>query len=195
MKKIVFLILTHILISCGSFENFETIGVNNFSLDLPTYLSKTTNLNNSASLQYQNVFKELYIIAIDEDKNELGKALHNNGLDKIYSNDFNGYVDLLKIGLENDIEMENETVKDTLINGLQTKLIKFEGKVETYNVFYAVAYVNGVDNYYQIMSWTLLDKKEEYETTIDKMIFSFKVKNMKKESKKKAQKNKKEFLK
>ena len=68
MKKIYFLFITLVLLSCSKEEEFKKIEVKNYALQLPSYLSKTNDLNEDASLQYQNPFRELYIIVIDESK-------------------------------------------------------------------------------------------------------------------------------
>ncbi|NHN27242.1 hypothetical protein FIA58_016285 [Flavobacterium jejuense] len=188
MKKIFLILVVFFTISCETSEELQTINVSNYSIQLPSYLSESKELNDEASLQYQNIFKELYIIVIHENKGELENALTENGIDEIYSNDFDGYVDLLSTGLASNIEMKNKIEKDTVINSLETRVMKFEGKVEDFNVFYEVAYVNGIDNYYQIMTWTLLKKKSDYEDIMDKMIHSFKVKKNSKKGFKGAKK-------
>jgi len=175
MKKIYFLFVTLVLLSCSKEEEFKKIEVKNYVLQLPSYLSKTNDLNEDASLQYQNPFRELYIIVIDESKQEVEQAITVNELEDIYSNDFNGYVELLTTSLENNIEFKNKKEKDTVINSLEAKLFKFEGKIEEYEVFYEIAFVNGVSNYYQIMTWTLLNRRSDYEAVMDKMINSFKI--------------------
>lgn len=175
MKKIYFLFVTLLFLSCSKEEEFKKIEVKNYALQLPSYLSKTNDLNDDASLQYQNPFRELYIIVIDESKQEVEQAITLNELEDIYSNDFNGYVELLTASLESNIAFKNKKEKDTVINSLEAKLLKFEGKIEDYDVFYEIAFVNGVTNYYQIMTWTLLNRKSDYEAVMDKMIYSFKV--------------------
>lgn len=176
MKKIILIVLVSFLISCDSTVEWKKIEVNNFAIELPSYLSISKQLNDDASLQYQNIFKELYIIVIDENKSEMGSSLEDNGLDELYSNDFEGYTSLLSNNLANNVAMKNKTEKDTLINSLQAKILKFEGKVEDIDVFYEVVYINGIDDYYQVMSWTLLEKKSEFEPIMDKMIQSFRIK-------------------
>lgn len=181
MRKILLLIaLAFYAISCQNSNTFETINVKDYSVDIPTNLSKTENLNKEASLQYQNLLKELYIIVIDESKKQVEKAIKDNGLDQMYSNDFKGYVELMSTNFNNLIGVKNKTQKDTLINSLETKIVKFEAKLEEYDIFYEIAYVNGIENYYQIMTWTLLSKKEDHEEAMDKMIYSFKINNSKK---------------
>ena len=188
MKKITLLLLAVFIISCESSDEWKTIEVNNYSVELPTYLSESKQLNDDASLQYQNIFKEVYIIVIDENKKEMETSLIDNGLSEIYSNDFEGYTKLLSTNLATNVEMKNKTEKDTLINSLQAKILKFDGKVEDIDVFYEVVYINGIYDYYQVFSWTLLENKSKYKETIDKMVHSFKVKKNSKKRHKGAKK-------
>ncbi|VXA92612.1 conserved hypothetical protein [Flavobacterium sp. 9AF] len=190
MKKILLSILFCILISCESSDKLETIYVNDYKIDLPTYLSKSSQLNEDASLQFQNLFKELYIIVIDETKEEFNKALMENGIENMFSKDFDGYVKLLSTNLQNNVEMKHKKEKDTLINGMRTKLIMFDGKSEGYDIYYQVAYVEGNEKYYQLMTWTLLDKKDEHENIMNKMVSSFNLRNNKKTSQIKRAKSK-----
>lgn len=181
MKKLFFLLaIATCFVSCQETDTYETIKVKNYSLDIPSHLSEVNNLNENASLQYQNAFKELYIIVIDETKTDVRYAMAMNGFGNIYSNDFDGYVKLMSENFNKAIPTTNRSQKDTIINSFNAKIINFNGKVQGYDVFYKMAYVDGVDNYYQIMSWTLLSKKLDHEKAMDKMLHSFRVKNKKK---------------
>lgn len=185
MKKILLLIaIPFYLISCDEATTYETVTVNDYSLEIPSYLSKGTDLHEDASLQYQNLFKELYIIVIDENKKEVSNIILESALEDTYSNDFKGYVKLVSGNQEEAIKMKKLSEKDTLINSLEAKIVKLEAKVDDYDIFYVIAYINGVDSYYQITSWTLKDKRKEYEPIMDKMIATFRLKNKKKISKK-----------
>src|SRR5690606_19347366 len=49
----------------------KEVNINNeYSILLLKYLKKTANLNENASLQYQNIFRETYVIVIDAPKEE-----------------------------------------------------------------------------------------------------------------------------
>lgn len=184
MKKALLLISVVLsFVSCQEAETYETVKVKNYSLDIPNHLSEVKNLNDDASLQYQNAFKELYVIVIDETKREVRYALAIDGVGDIYSDDFDGYTSLMIDNLKHSITLNNTNIKDTIIHSLDAKIISFNSKVEEYDAFYKLAFINGIDNYYQIMSWTLLDKKQEHEKIMNKMIYSFKVKNKRKYTK------------
>src|SRR5688572_26412269 len=49
----------------------ETVTVEgNYSMGVPKFMTQAKSLNDEASLQYQNIFKETYVIVIDENKQE-----------------------------------------------------------------------------------------------------------------------------
>jgi hypothetical protein len=147
-------------------------------------LSEGKDLNDDASLQYQNLFKEFYVVIIDESKESFKLAIEINELEDIYESNFEGYTELLVGNLEAAVTFKNKTETETKINGLPAKILEFEGNVDGIDIYYQVAYIDGITNYYQIMTWTLANKKETYKETMDEMFQSFKVSNRKKEIKK-----------
>ncbi|MBL0303430.1 MAG: hypothetical protein IPQ23_17310 [Cytophagaceae bacterium] len=102
MKKIIFAILvSFIMISCQTTETDQVVTIEKkFSLTLPSFLSKSTELNEDATLQYQNMVKEFYVVVIEDTKSEMKKSLEENNLTELYPNDINGYSCLLVQGLE-----------------------------------------------------------------------------------------------
>ena len=185
MKNKLILLLACIgLYSCNLSSEFKTVSVNDYSISVPEFLSEGEGLNDDASLQYQNLFKEFYVVVIDESKAAFGEAIAINELEDLYDPNFEGYTELLIGSLEEAVTFKNKKETDTKINGLQAKILAFEGTVEGIDIYYQVAYIDGISNYYQVMVWTLADKKESYEKMMDEMIQTFKVNHRKKEIKK-----------
>ena len=52
-------------------DDFKKVEINHeYQVSIPKYMRKTNSLNDDASLQCQNIFKETYLIIIDEPKDE-----------------------------------------------------------------------------------------------------------------------------
>lgn len=172
MKKIFALCFFTFLLSCDS-DKVETVTVKNkYSLELPSFLSKARDLHNDASLQYQNAFKEFYIVVIDEPKQafyDVAKTTTD------FSPDLNGYYQILRNSFDESVSKTEFTpTKDTQINGLKAKTFSFTGEIDNLPIFYDIAYIEGKDSFYQVVIWTLKDSKEKFKEPMDKIIASFK---------------------
>lgn len=172
MKKIMALSLFVLMLSCTS-DKTETVTVKNkYSVELPSFLSEAKGLHDMASLQYQNAFKEFYIVIIDEPKEEFANAAKAT---TEFTPDFNGYYQILRGSLKASIKNGVFTdTKDTQINGLKAKTFTLTGKADEIPVFYDIAYVEGNDRFYQIVTWTIESSKEKFKEPMDKIIASFK---------------------
>jgi hypothetical protein len=172
MKKIIALCLFTVLLSCDSNE-VQTVSIKNqYSLELPDFLSKARDLHEDASLQYQNALREFYVVVIDEPKQEFFDIASTT---TDFPADFNGYHQILRSGLEEAIQkIEITQSKDAQINGLKAKMFSLTGEIESIPVYYEVAYVEGKDRFYQIVIWTLKDNQEKYKTQMQQIIKSFK---------------------
>lgn len=147
-----------------------------YSILLPSFLVKAgTTLNEEASLQYLNTWKEFYVIVIDEPKTEVLKTLKNFNLTEKYSNDIKGYSDLILNGFENSIWISQKSeIKDTLINNMPARLLTINGRSEGMDAFILLTFIEGEKRYYQIMTWTLSSKEYEFKDKMLKLTFSFK---------------------
>lgn len=175
LHNALFLILTTaLLVSCNN--DTQTVKVEDkYSIELPEYLDKTSDLNKEASLQYQNMVKELYVIVIDEPKSALAVALEENSLTETYSSDLNGYSKLITDGMDASIKIKKKPeFTDTTINGYKARLLSFEGVNQGYRVYWKLAFIEGNDHYYQIMAWTKAESKGKYEKEMTEIINSFK---------------------
>ena len=173
MKKLITLCLFTIFLSCDSKKaKTETVTINNkYSVELPDFLSKGTELHEEASLQYQNLFKEFYVIILDEPKEEIIDAAPILDIEPTLE----GYYSYLKSSMEETIEeVKFMDVKNTKINGLNAKTFSVTGKVDGIDAFYKIAYIEGKDTYYQVLIWSLLKKQEKYTPEMEKIIASFK---------------------
>ncbi|MGL2987732.1 hypothetical protein ACSVH5_09060 [Flavobacterium sp. RSSA_27] len=177
MKKITILFLTILsLYSCQLGDEQQIVTIENkYSVVIPSFLTKTSRLNDDASLQYQHAWKEFYVIVIDESKAEFQKALDDNNLTETYTNDIKGYSGLLINGIEMAISVSHKSeIIDTTINNMPAKLITIRGRAEGIDAYYSLAYIQGKERYYQIMAWTLQNKEYEYKDKMNRIIYSFK---------------------
>ena len=71
-------------------SDFKSISINNeYSVKLPKHMKEAKNLNDEASLQYQNIFKEVYFVVIDEPIEEFKEVFIDLG-------EYNDSLSLLK---------------------------------------------------------------------------------------------------
>jgi hypothetical protein len=183
--KSIFLSITVVLlfISCQEKEEFKTITIaEKYSMELPSSLTKSENLNDNASLQYQNTFKELYAIAIDETKEAVDPVLASDTTTA--TTNLDKYTQLLKSNFEKTLtNFKCTKIEKSQINGLDAQTYSINGTIDNVDVYYEVAFIEGRENYYQILVWTKLDQKEEYSKKMKDMVASFKElrpKNLKK---------------
>lgn len=168
MKKIIAVgLLLVLLISCDSKTEFQTVKIKNrYSLELPDFLSEAQNLNPDASLQYQNPLREFYVMVLDEPKTDFPIS------SKV---DLNAYRDILRPNLEASLEKPSfSPEKDTVINGLKAKLFTLSGTTEGLDIYYKFAYIESKTHFYQVLTWTLLNRKDQFSSDMDKIIASFK---------------------
>ena len=175
MKKGLFLFFIIVLFcSCQSSNTLKTVTIEDrYSISVPSFLTEGRNLNEVASLQYQNIWKEFYVIVIDESKSELHEALIHTNQTEVYSDDLKGYSELLINGFEEGVNViQKSESTDAMINNMPAKLLTISGQVNGIDIFYSIAFIEGEHQYYQILVWTLLDKKNQYEDLMNKVIHS-----------------------
>lgn len=168
MKKLIVLgFLSLLFISCNSKTEYQTVKVKNkYSLELPGFLSEAKTLNPEASLQYQNPLKEFYVIVLDEPKTQFP----NQGA--INLEEYKNIVlENMKMNLS---EPTISPIEDTIINGLKAKLFSISDDTENIGIYYQFAYIESKGNFYQVMTWTLENKKDKFSNDMDKIIASFK---------------------
>ena len=177
MKKITLVLLILLsLISCESSDKVETVAINNkYSVDIPTNLTVSTQLNDEASLQYMNAHEELYIVVLDESIADFKKAIDENNLGDQFKDDLEGYSKMLLELFVDRTEATNVSeVNKTTINGLPALIYSFDANLSGHDVKYQIAYLEGQKDYYQVLTWTLGSKNEINKNKMKNMIMSFK---------------------
>ena len=168
MKKLFALgFLLLLLVSCNSNTATRTVKIKNkYSLELPSFLSEVQSLNPAASLQYQNPLKEFYVIVLDEPKTDFANPDVIN---------LEEYKNMLRANLEENLEHPSfSPIRDTVLNGLKAKLFSLSDKTDGIEIYYQFAYIESKTDFYQILTWTLENRKDKFSKDMDKIIASFK---------------------
>ena len=156
----------------------ETREVNGlYSMDIPTILNSTTDLNDDASLQYNSLYNEKYIIVIDEDKQEFVDAfILIDEYDKSISV-VDNYANVQLAFMDESVTvLEESSLKSMKINGMDARVKAMDGTIlgVPEEISYWLGYVEGENTMYTIMTWTLKSKKISNEKEANDMINSLK---------------------
>lgn len=168
--------------------DLDLVRVNNqYSIEIPTFMNESNDLNIEASLQYQNIFKETYVIVIDEPKDDFISIFED--LDE-YDNSVSAaknYKDIQLKFLEEEVIIKNIDDKESsIINGLPFEIIEVDATVDGIDIGYTIAFVEGAKNVYMIMTWTMQNRHEKYSQLFEKIVKSFNVSTRSKGVKKNA---------
>ncbi len=160
-------------------EKPQKVKVKNYSVVIPGHMVATTELNDEASLQYQNIYKELYILVIDEPKDEVINAFTEAGEYDTTKSPVTNYRTFLIRLLQESLSVKGgiELTKDT-INGLSAEIATFHATAPEVGaeveVFYQAAFYEGKNNFYYLTTWTLTEMEEKNRKEMKEMIYSFK---------------------
>lgn len=181
MKNILFTLLTAVMVSaCGGSEKSKTITIKDqYSLNVPFDMKASTELNDDASLQYEDMWEDFYVIVIDETKDEMQEAIEMFDMGEEYENNLENYADIIIAGFSMEMEEAPAELMDTTINDMGAKVARMTmstmgDNFEEINVHYSMLIAEGKDNYYQVMVWTLAENEFKYKAKIDNILFSLK---------------------
>jgi hypothetical protein len=172
MKSITFLGIIAILTSLNSCKNDEDLQEvridNRYTILIPSYLTQVSDLNEDASLQYMDAFREYYVIVIDEDKDEFHAAIAEPMFENLYTKDIDGYANLLITNFESNVEVKTKTkTTATKINGMPARLVNMNASFDGVDVFCSLSYLEGKRRYYQVFSWTLQGNENKYKESLN----------------------------
>jgi len=191
MKKSISLLSTYVLLfllySCGEIggKNVEDLESSDYTtesalglyeISVPKYMKEASDLNMEASLQFNNIYKETYLAIIDEDKSDFMEAYEELGA---FDNSLSTIGNYRKIQLDYfmaRLDVINQDVPRQLtIDGMDAEQVEFTGRVADVDsdIFYMMTFVEGRNDVYMIMTWTLANSKETYRETFYHMVDSF----------------------
>ncbi|MEQ6124096.1 hypothetical protein AAON49_07855 [Pseudotenacibaculum sp. MALMAid0570] len=184
MKRTFLLLLLQVTIftSCMDVLNtpeknvkFQDVVIENrYGIKLPSYMKVTTELNDEASLQYMNALKETYCVIIDEPSKDFVDVFKDSG----------EYIDSLSVA-KNYQMIQMSSFKEVIVdfktssprNFRNKKLISViqeaSGIVEGHKIAYSFSFIQGKENIYMVICWTLYDRKKRYQDTFQSVLKSF----------------------
>lgn len=173
-RLLLLLIVASVMFSCG--YDTKTINVDGrYSVDVPQTFKKVKDLNDAASLQCEDAVRKLYTIVIDEPKDALSTSLQNASLYDKYTDDLNGYSQLIIDGLDASVSVkEMPPFEEATINGLKARILSFEGVSSGTPIYWKLAFIEGNTRYYQVMVWTEAGRRGKQEAKMAAIINSFK---------------------
>jgi hypothetical protein len=132
----------------------EKVGGHIFRMNIPDYMVKTFDLNDAASLQYQNTQKEAYVIVIEDSKEQLEKL----GMKYTDAKDFLGFFAKDFHADKEERTLGEVTEFDVLPNKFaQTELI---WKHDDIKFFMIITTVESPTYFYKVLCWTTLEYKD-----------------------------------
>jgi hypothetical protein len=163
------LIIPVVLYGCTHETVFKEVKVNNrYSISIPDYLQPCADLHKDASLQYQNVDKDIYAIVIDEKKATMQDYSLDYDID-LYFNSIASqpFLETIKDGKVSPPGRQN-------IDGHKALIAEITGKIDQNDVYYRLCVIESDYEFYQILIWTRAQNKDKYLPDMTRMIESFK---------------------
>lgn len=141
-----------------------------FTISLPDYMSKTTGINSSSTIQFKNAIKDVYGFVIEDSKEEL------HMLEMNYSSLTEFYDDFIKDFLK-DEEKRNLSKpvykKIGTTNFVENDISYFDKDANT-EIYYFVGLVETSTTYYKVLCWVTLENKEKFKSDFEKILYSIK---------------------
>lgn len=170
MKKyFLFIAFLFSLYCCKKETVYNSIKVNEkYTIAIPDYLTPCSDLHKDASLQYQNTEKEVYALVIDERKKLMADYDLDYDLDLYYKNIASqAFIESIKDGKISPPGRQE-------IDGKKALITDISGNINGTDVFYRMGIIETPYAFYQILTWTRAENKEEYMDDMIKTIESFK---------------------
>ena len=159
--------------------SFNPVSINNeYEISVPDYMTPAKDLNAEASLQYQNIYKETYVIIIDESKEDFVTAFREFGEYDDSMSTIENYRKTQLLFLMEGINLKKQTKpKNLTINGLNAEYVELDGIPEglDLDISYFFTFIEGKNKLYMVMAWTLGDRKMKYKSMFEQLSQSFRL--------------------
>lgn len=147
-----------------------------YQLEIPKYMTVTSGLNQDASMQFQNIYKETYLAVIEESKQDFIDTFKDLGEYDDSKSPAENYQDIqLKFFVEGMKINRMGEPKNIKINGLDANQTEFVGRVPEidFDIYYLMTFIEGKETLYMMMTWTLSNSEDTYKDTFKYMAESF----------------------
>jgi hypothetical protein len=154
--------------SCTQPVKYNEVKVNSqYSLSIPEYMTPTGEMHKQASLQYQNTEKELYLVVIDENKEQMEAYDLNYDIETYYKN-------IISIPFNEALKNGKVSIPGRMdIDGNKALVSEITGTIDGSDIYYKLVVIESARHFYQIVLWTKQDYKEKMESIMDSIIQSF----------------------
>lgn len=158
-----------LLTSCNKNTVFSEVKIaNRYTISVADYMQPCSDIQKDASLQYQNIEKDIYMIVIDEKKKMIQDYNLEYDIDTYFKN-------ITSKGFSESISDGKISIPGRQeINGHKALIADVTGKVEKNEVYYKLALIETSYAFYQILIWANAQNKEKFESDMVTMIESFK---------------------
>jgi hypothetical protein len=167
MKRHFPLLLLSLVIACSGSEDHDVHVNNQYAIRLPVTMKPVSYLHEDASLQQEDKSLPLYIVVVDESKEEMEKHELDYNLDLYFENIF-----LRRITEAFPGASVSQPIKDSL-DGLPAIIVDITGRADTVEVYYKAAVIESSSHYYQVFTWTTTAKRSALDPQMKKIIYSF----------------------
>ncbi len=155
----VMIILLLGIAGCKYPDEPKTVTLNKrYQIDIPSYMHQTQDLNPDAEIQYQNSFRNRYLLLFKEPQSSSLQAFADQRLQQL---------------LEKVKDSVVSKSKDLEVNGIPAHENVVNAKVGDERIYYKLLFYEGKEHYYQLVIWTRDDKLAPFKQDIDKIVSSF----------------------
>lgn len=147
---------------------------NRYTIYIPDYLEETTVLSEDASFQAMSAAKEIYTVVIDEPIDDFVEYYWDAGLYDHAKSELQNYRSSQLAYFVNSGEViEQGDVTERVYGKNIGELTYIASKVDGVDIYYAIGFVQGKNDFYYIFAWTLLKQQEALSNDLFSIIKSF----------------------
>ncbi|MEN9639163.1 MAG: hypothetical protein RLZZ262_1031 [Bacteroidota bacterium] len=172
---LLFAVLT-LMAGCSDTANLKwnKVEKGTFSFMIPDIIEERTDLNEEADLQYGNLIKEVYVVVLEEPVSEVdpffADTLLGNGQPPMEQ-----YSDLIynQFSETGEVEVTQISERERKVNTTHdVHTWNCTAKNNGFDAYYEFAVYRSEKSYYQVIAWTLLERKDKYKDVLQKMVNS-----------------------